>query len=139
MIGSRSQWFVAMVLLALCACASCLADESVEPVDRTDPTPTPDAGAPATDAGNDAGDLPMDAGAQDAGQDDGAVDAGQDDGAVDAGPPPVDPLASLANLPAVCSSDDWCWWAPQPSGTSYGRIVSTGSESTGYDNIWITG
>lgn len=54
------------------------------------------------------------------------------------GPPDAamasDPFAAFAAMPPVCSSDNWCWWEPTPSGEYYNRIVSSSP-----DNIWIVG
>ena len=65
----------------------------------------------------------------------------------DASPPPLidaaipdaegprnDPFAALLQLPAACSTDQWCWRRPQPTGNDYAHVYSTS-----HDNIWLIG
>lgn len=90
---------VVLALVALIACGS------------RPGAATPDAGAPAADAGAD-------------------VPPG------DAGPPgkAADPFAALLALPATCSPDQWCWRLPRPEGNDYHRVYATAR-----DNIWLLG
>ena len=63
-----------------------------------------------------------------------ATDAQPIDSTTDGSTLQGDPFAAFQALPAVCSSDGWCWQWPTPSGSSYSHIRSTAP-----DNIWITG
>lgn len=47
---------------------------------------------------------------------------------------PVDAFAKLAQVPAFCSDNQWCWRAPTPTGNDYIKVFSTGK-----DNTWLIG
>jgi hypothetical protein len=46
----------------------------------------------------------------------------------------LDGLRYLADAPASCSRDAWCWRAPSPTGNDYAKVYSTAK-----DNVWMIG